>query len=72
MATSMNKNMKETKSTVGLLLIIGEIISNEQRDEVCVHLKQALKKVDLNKYHEISDLFNNLIHENEFQAGFSI
>ncbi|CAF3324183.1 unnamed protein product [Rotaria sp. Silwood1] len=67
MATSMNKNMQETKSTVGLLLIIGEIISNDQRDEICIDLKQALKKVDNKTYHEIIDLFNNLIHENEFQ-----
>ncbi|CAF2710465.1 unnamed protein product [Rotaria sp. Silwood2] len=68
MATTMHKNMQETKSTVGLLLIIGEIISNEQRDEICIHLKQAFKKVDNNKYHEINDYFNNLIHENEFQT----
>ncbi|CAF0751034.1 unnamed protein product [Rotaria sordida] len=68
MATSMNKNMQETKSTVGLLLVIGEIISNEQRDEICIHLKPAFTKINNNKYHEIIDVFNNLIHENEFQT----
>ncbi|CAF2104100.1 unnamed protein product [Rotaria magnacalcarata] len=68
MATSMNKDIQQKKSTVGFLLIIGEIISNEQRDEICVHLKQAFKKIDDKKYHEINDLFNNLIHGNEFQA----
>lgn len=68
MSTSMNKNSQQEKSPVGLLLIIGDIISNEQRDEICLNLKQAFKQIDTNKYHEINDLFNNLIHENEFQT----
>ncbi|CAF4635849.1 unnamed protein product [Rotaria socialis] len=68
MATPMNKDIQEKKSTVGFLLIIGEIISNEQRDEICVHLKQAFRKIDDKKYHGINDLFNNLIRGNEFQA----
>ena len=69
MSTSMNKNSQQEKSTVGLLLIVGDIISNDQREEICVHLKQALTQINNNKYHEINDLFNNLIHPNEFHAG---
>jgi hypothetical protein len=65
----MNKSSQREKSTVGLLLIIGDIISNEQRDEICMYLEQSLQQIDSNKYHEIIDLFNNLIHENEFQTG---
>jgi hypothetical protein len=65
----MNKNSQQEKSTVGLLLIIGDIISNEQRDEICVYLEQAFKQIDNNKYREINDLFDNLIHANEFQPG---
>lgn len=65
----MNRNMTETKSTVALLLVVGEINSNEQRDELCSNLKHALHKIDNKKYHEIADLFNNLIDENEFQTG---
>ena len=71
MMTSMNKNNQETKSPVGLLLIIGDISSDEQRDEICIRLKQAFKQIDCNKYHQIIDIFNNLIHENEFQIGLS-
>lgn len=69
MATSNNEDMQKTNSTVGFLLIIGEIISNEQRDEICTSLKKGFKKIDSSKYHEIIDLFNDLLHENEFQAG---
>jgi len=69
MATSMNTNSQPEKSPVGLLLIIGDIISNEQREEICVYLQRAFQHIDNNKYHVIHDLFNNLIHENEFQAG---
>jgi hypothetical protein len=63
----MNTNNQQEKSNVGLLLIIGEIISNEQRDEICLDVQRAFQHIDNNKYHEINDLFNNLIHENEFQ-----
>jgi hypothetical protein len=69
MATSMNTKSHQKKSPVGLLLIVGEIISNEQRADICVYLQRALQYIDNNKYHEINDLFNNLIHENEFQSG---
>jgi hypothetical protein len=68
MATSMNKNSQQ--SNVGLLLIFGDIISNEQREDIFIYLKQTLKHID-KKYNEVNDLFNNLIHENEFQAGLS-
>ncbi|CAF0725790.1 unnamed protein product [Adineta steineri] len=67
MSTAMNKNSQHAKSTVGLLLVIGDITSNEQRDEICFYLRNAFKHIDINKYHEIHDLFNNLIHENQFQ-----
>ena len=69
MATSMSMNSPKEKSTVGLLLILGEIISNEQREQICLDLQRAFQHVDYDRYHEINDLFNNLIHENEFQAG---
>ncbi len=69
MSTSMNTNSQHEKSPVGLLLIIGDIISNEQRDQICIYLQRAFQHIDNNKYHEINDLFNNLIHENEFQTG---
>ena len=65
----MHKNSQETNSTVGLLLIVGEVISNQQRDEICNDLKRAFQKIDTNKYHQINDLVNSLVHENEFQAG---
>jgi hypothetical protein len=66
MATAMNE---QKQSTVGLLLIFGEIISNQQRDEIFVYLKKALKYIDANKFNQIHDLFNNLIHNDEFQPG---
>jgi hypothetical protein len=69
MATSMNTNSQQDKSTVGLLLIIGEIISNEQRDELLLDLQRAFQHINNNKYHEIIDLFNNLLDENEFHSG---
>ena len=73
MATSMHPNRHEEKSTVGFLLIIGEIIFNEQREAICLDLQRALQRIDWDKHQEINDLFNNLIHENEFQPGlFSI
>ena len=65
----MHKNRQHQNPTVGLLLIIGEIISSEQRDEICLCLQNAFQQIDGSKYYEINDLFNNLIHENEFQIG---
>lgn len=69
MATSMQSNGCEDKSTVGFLLIIGEIIFNEQREEISLDLQRALQQIDSEKYQNIHDLFNNLIHENEFQPS---
>jgi hypothetical protein len=66
MATTMNDN---TQSTVGLLLIFGEIISNQQRDEIFIYLKKAFKYIEKNKFDQIQNLFNNLIHHDEFQSG---
>lgn len=71
MSIAIKTNSLQEKSPVGLLLIIGDIISNEQRDEICIYIQRAFQYIDHNKYHEINDLFNNLIHENEFQAGLS-
>lgn len=67
MSTLKKANSPQEKSPVGLLLIISEIISNYQRDELCLYLHRAFQSIDNNKYHEINDIFNNLIHENEFQ-----
>jgi len=69
MATSMNTNDQPKKSSVGLLLVIGEIYSNEQREDLCVSLQRAFQHIDYDKFRDITDLFNNLLHENEFQAG---
>ncbi len=69
MATAMNENNEQKQSTVGLLLIFGDIISNQQRDEIFVYLKKALKHIDGIKFSQIHDLFNNLIHNDEFQPG---
>lgn len=71
MATSMHPNRHEDKSTLGFLLIIGEIIFNEQREEICRDLQRALQRIDWDKHEQINDLFNHLIHENEFQPGLS-
>ncbi|CAF3956830.1 unnamed protein product [Rotaria sordida] len=68
MTTSMNENNEQNQSNVGILLIIGDIISNQQRDEIFHYLNKALKHIDNNKFHEIEDLFNNLIHSDEFQT----
>lgn len=69
MATAMNENNEEKRSNVGLLLIFGDIISNQQRDEVFVYLKKALKYIDYKKFNQIEHIFNNLIHNDEFQSG---
>ncbi|CAF0750388.1 unnamed protein product [Adineta ricciae] len=67
MSIPMHRNRQHQNPTVGLLLIVGEIISSEQRDEICLCLQNAFQQIDGSKYYEINDLFNNLIHENEFQ-----
>ena len=72
MSIPMNSNRQHQKPTVGLLLIVGEIISSEQRDEICMCLQNAFQQIDGTKYYEINDLFNNLIHENEFQIGLFV
>ncbi len=69
MATSMTTNSQGDKAPVGLLLIVGDIISNEQREELSLYLRRGLQHIDHEKYHEINDLFNNLLHEHEFQPG---
>ncbi|CAF0777232.1 unnamed protein product [Didymodactylos carnosus] len=55
--------------TVGFLLSIGEIISNDQKDEIVAHVKQGLNLVD-EKYLPVKKLFDNLIDDpqNEFKA----
>ncbi|UJR13645.1 hypothetical protein I4U23_000657 [Adineta vaga] len=68
MATIMNDNNEQKQTTVGLLLIFGDIISNQQRDEIIVYLKKALKQINYNKFSQIEELFNNLISNNEFQT----
>ncbi|CAF3328543.1 unnamed protein product [Rotaria sp. Silwood2] len=67
MATAMTENNEQTQSSVGILLIFGDIISNQQRDEIFHYLNKAFKHIDNNKFHEIEDLFNNLVHSDEFQ-----
>ncbi|CAF3782004.1 unnamed protein product [Rotaria sp. Silwood1] len=68
MATVINENNEQTQSSVGVLLIFGDIISNQQRDEIFLYLNKAFKHIDNNKFRAIEDLFNNLIHNDEFQA----
>ncbi|CAF1454047.1 unnamed protein product [Adineta steineri] len=68
MATAMNDNNEQKQSTVGLLLIFGDIISNQQRDEIFIYLKNAFQQINSNKYLPIQELFNNLIANNDFQA----
>lgn len=69
MATTVKESNEEQKLTVGFLLIFGDIISNQQRDEICIFLNKALKHVDNHKFQEIEELFNNLIPSDEFQTG---
>ena len=66
MATAMND---PKQSTIGLLLIFGEIVSNQQRDEMFNYLKKAFKYIDKNKFNQIENQFNNLIHNDQFQSG---
>lgn len=72
MATLVQNDSEQRQSTVGLLFIFGDIISNSQRDEVVVYLKKALKQINSTKLNQIEDVFNNLISNDDFQAGLSI
>jgi hypothetical protein len=72
MASALNENNEQKQSTVGLLLIFGDIISNQQRDEIFLYLKKAFKHIDYNKFSQIQDLFDNLIHNEQFQAGLCL
>jgi hypothetical protein len=69
MATSITDNSAMKQSTVGFLLIFGEIISNEQRNESLVLLNNALKRVDSHRLADVETLFDDLIQDAEFQAG---
>ncbi|CAM4785388.1 unnamed protein product [Rotaria magnacalcarata] len=68
MATPANENNDHNTLSVGVLLIFGDIISNQQRDEIFNYLNKALKLIDSKQFHEIDNLFNNLINIEEFQA----
>ena len=69
MATSMNANSDQQDSTVGVLLVFGDIISNGQREDVFRYLERALKQINGQQFQKVNDLFNDLINGNEFQAG---
>lgn len=71
MATAMNTiDHHHQHSTFGFLLIIADLINNEQRDEMLRFLRNALKKIHShNPLQNINEHFNQLINENEFQAG---
>ena len=71
MATPLIENSGQKPSTIGLLVIFGEIISNQQRDEIFVYLKKAFKHLDYEKFHQIEAIFNNLIRAEDFQPGLS-
>lgn len=72
MASATNDNNNEHKrSTVGLLLIIADVISTQQRDEVIVALRKALKLIDHETLSQLEDTFNNLLANDDFQAGLS-
>lgn len=69
MASALNENSGQKQSTVGLLVIFGEIISNQQRDEIFVYLRKTLKSLDYDKFQQIEEIFNNLIRAEDFQPG---
>ena len=71
MATSINDSSQTKQSACGFLLICGDLISNEQRKEICSYLKQAFDRIDRSKFNGIEPLLNNLIRPEEFQAGSS-
>ena len=64
-----NESNGQKQSTVGLLVIFGEIISNQQRDEVFVYLKKAFQFIDKDKFEQIAQIFNDLIRSEDFQPG---
>ena len=69
MATTTNANSDQQDSTVGFLLVCGDIISKDQREDIFRFLERALKQINGHHVAKINDLFNDLINENEFQAG---
>jgi len=56
-------------STVGLLIVFADLISNEQKDEILIYLQKALKRIDSIRFNQISELCNQLINADEFQPG---
>ena len=70
MATFINDSSSQAKpSAVGLLFIVGDLISNEQRNEILPLVSKALKRIEKNKFGEIETLFNDLIQTAQFQTG---
>jgi hypothetical protein len=69
MATSMNANSDQQDSTVGFLLVCGDINSNDQREDIFHFLERALKQINARQAQKVNDLFNDLINDKEFQAG---
>lgn len=65
----VNESNGQKQSTVGLLVIFGEIISNQQRDEAFLYLKKAFQSIDKDKFNQIEQIFNNLIRSEDFQPG---
>lgn len=68
MATSVNDTTSQAK--VGLLFIVGDLISNDQRNEILPLLSKALKQIDKKKFAEIETVFNDLIQTSQFQTGW--
>lgn len=67
MATAINE--QTTSSSVGLLIVFADLVSNEQKDEILIYLQKALKRIDTNRFNQISELCNQLINIDEFQSG---
>ena len=67
MATSVNDTTSQAK--VGLLFIVGDLISNEQRNEILPLISKALTQIDKKKFAEIETLLNDLIPTTQFQTG---
>ena len=72
MATAINEYSEQKQTSVGVLLIFGDIISNQQRDEILFYLKKAFQHIDNHKFNQIQDLFNDLIDDHEFQYGLFV
>jgi hypothetical protein len=67
MATCINDTTSQPK--VGLLFIVGDLVSNEQRKEVVPLLSKALKQIDKKNFAEIEPIFNELIQTPQFRTG---